>query len=119
MKCEYYLQLGGGISPWPGQGLAVTAPGCVELDQDPLLVVLDLLPPVGLCKLDHVLAAAGLRVGLATTTSSAASSLASRLFVNQLPGCGEASINQALITIIKTLLDNIQHSPHTLASLAP
>ena len=65
MRVEYYLQLGGGIGPGPGQGLAVSAPGGVELDQHPLLVVLDLPPPVGLGELDHVLDAARLGVGLA------------------------------------------------------
>ena len=77
MRGEYYLQLGGGISPGTGQGLAVTTPGSVELHQDPLLVVLHLLPPVGLSQLNHVLAASRLRVGFAATSSTAATSLAS------------------------------------------
>ena len=84
MRGEYYLQLGGGVGPGPGQGLAVSAPGGVELHQYPLLVVLHLLPPVCLGELNHVLAAAGLRVGLAASSSSS-TGLASRLLIDKLP----------------------------------
>ena len=100
MRGEHYLQLGGCIGPRPGQGLAVSAPGGVELDQDPLLVVLDLLPPVGLGQLDHVLAAAGLGVGLA---AAAATCLASRLVIDHLPGSGQTSINKALKRVVKDI----------------
>ena len=55
---------------------AVAAPGRVELIQDPLLVVPDLLPPVGLGQLDDILATAGLSVGLAAS-SAATSGIAS------------------------------------------
>merc|ERR1719431_476305 len=92
------LQLSGSVGPVRGQVLAVTAPGSVELDKEPILRVEDLLAEIRLGQLNNILALPSTSIGIISSTgpTSTTTCLASHLSVHHLLGSSKTTINQTL-----------------------